>query len=440
MTITQMDRLVDEQNRIWNRMQEIQGRAESEGRDWTAEERANWDEANTRIDVVSADIERLEKFANRSKVDYRQVVQGSGSDDPADVRDGKPEDRAAKEAEKYDVAFRGFMRGGMDALNTEQRQTLLEHRASPQSVGVPADGGYLVPPGYRHEMTESLKAYGGLINLANVITTSTGQPLQWPTNDDTNNTGAILNENTQITELGVTIGTRALGAYTYTSKLVRVSLQLLQDSAFNLDTWLPRKLGQRIGRAVAADLITGTGTGMPTGILPGATTGVAAVAQAVFTTPSATNDALLYDALISLEHSVDPAYRASSPATDDLGPAAGVCRFLFSDITLSRIRKAKDSQNRPLYLPVPTPGVPATINGNPYTIDQGMPSTYTTTGTKPVLFGNFFEGYVVRQALDVQAVRLTERYADFLQVGFFGFMRLDATPDDAAAVKAITLA
>lgn len=420
MAITQLDRLIDEQNRTWNRMQEIQGRAETEGRDWTTEERENWDEANARIDVVSKDIERLDRMAALQTVDRSQVLQVPGAPDDVSV-----EDREAALAEAYDKAFRVYIRGGMDGCTTEQRRVLLENRASPQNIGTPADGGYLVPPGFRHEMTESLKAYGGLLNLANVITTSTGQPLQWPTNDDTGNTGAILSENTAITELGVTIGTRAIGAYTYTSKLVRVSLQLLQDSAFDLNTWLPRKLGQRIGRAVAADLITGTGVGAPTGILSNVTQGVAISAATFATGGGATAPG--YDALLDLEHSIDPAYRA-----------LGRCRFLMSDSALKAIRKYKDTQGRPLYLPVPVQGVPATINGNPYTIDQGMTSTFTNPST-PVLFGDFFEGFVVRQVLDVQAVRLTERYADLLQVGFFGFMRIDSVPDDAGAVKAMKI-
>lgn len=418
---TMLKRKIDEQNKLWTRMQEIQSAAEKEDRDWTAEERANWDAANVDIDVVSADIERLERMANLGSVDYRQILQGSGTDEPSDTRSTEERQVAA-----YEEAFGRFVRGGTDYCTTEQRQLLLANRTEfrDQGVTTPSAGGYLVPPGYRAVMTETMKAFGGLINFANVITTSTGNPLQWPTNDDTGNVGAILAENTQITPQDVVIGTRALGAYTYTSKLVRVSLQLLQDSAFDIDTWLPKKLGQRIGRAVADHLVNGTGTGMPTGLLPTATnfTGTAiGLAAFLANTTGAT-----YNAVIDLEHSVDPAYRQ-----------AGACRFIFNDNTLATLRKCKDSQQRPLWLPVPVPGMPATINGLPYSIDQAMPNA--ANPAKVILFGDFNAGYVVRQVLDVQAVRLAERYADYLQVGFFGFMRLDALPDDAAAVRALNI-
>lgn len=409
-----LKRKIEEQNKLHNRMQEIQRAAEEENRDWTAEERTNWDAANAKIDEVSADIERLERAAKLDNIDYRQVLQGQGAEQPERQSD---EDRAAA----HEDAFGAYLRGGMGGLTTEQRALMIEHRASPQGVGVPADGGYLVPPGYRAVMTETLKAYGGLINHANVITTSTGNPLQWPTNDDTGNVGAILNENTAIAETGMAFGTKTVGAFTYTSKLVRVSLQLLQDSAFDLDNWLPRKLGERIGRASADDYVNGTGTTEPFGILPtaavGATAGLAAF--------EANTNAAGYNALIDLEHSIDPAYRQ-----------LGNCRFLLSDGALKSVRKFKDGDNRPLWLPVPVPGMPATINGNPYTIDQALVQTLANP-TKPILFGDFRAGYLVRQALDVQMVRLAERYAEMLQVGFFGFMRLDAVPDDAAAVKVL---
>lgn len=418
-----LKRKIEEQNKLHNRMQEIQRAAEEENRDWTAEERTNWDAANAKIDEVSADIERLERAAKLDNIDYRQVLQGQGADKPEQESE---EDRDAR----YEDTFKLFLRRGADGLTREQRLMLAENRTESraQSVGTPSAGGYLVPPGYRAVMTEALKAFGGLINHANVISTSTGNPLEWPTNDDTGNVGAILNENTQISEQDATIGTLSLGAYTYTSKLVRVSLQLLQDSAFDLDTWLPRKLGERIGRAVADDLVNGTGSNLePVGILPTATVGKN-IGLASFTGGGGGAGAHAgYDALIDLEHSVDPAYRAM-----------GRCRYLLSDAGLAVVRKYKDQDGRPLWLPVPVSGQPATINGSPYTIDQAMPQVFANP-SRPVLFGDFNAGYLVRQVLDVQMVRLAERYADFLQVGFFGFMRLDARPDDANAVKALAI-
>jgi HK97 family phage major capsid protein len=93
-----------------------------------------------------------------------------------------------------------------------------------------------------------------------VIDTDSGAPMNWPTVNDTANVGAILAENTQVTEQDVTFGQTPLGAYMYTSRLVRVSYQLLQDSAFNLDEFLRDILGERIGRILNQHFTTGTGS------------------------------------------------------------------------------------------------------------------------------------------------------------------------------------
>jgi len=404
-----LKRKVEEQNKLFNRMQEIQRVAEEEARDWTAEERTNWDSANAKIDEVSSDIERLERAQHLDSVDYSQVVRAGSVAET-------PEDSDEKRTAKYERAFGQYLRSGMEGIGREERQLLMEKRTSGDGVqfaGTNSLGGYLIPPGYRAVMTEAMKAFGGLYNYANVITTSTGNPLQWPSNDDTGNVGEIVGENTPVGTQELTIGTNTIGAYMYSSKMVKVSLQLLQDSAFDLDTFLPRKLGERIGRIQSTHFITGNGTTQPEGIATNSTNGVTAAASA-----------LSYDNLIDLEHSIDPAYRAS-----------GRCRFLFNDSTLSVIRKLKDTQGRPLWLPVPVPGMPATVNGVSYSIDQGVASVGTTN--KSVLFGDFHAGYIVRQVLDMQMARLSERFAELLQVAYFGFMRLDAKKDDTRAVRSL---
>lgn len=429
MATAQLERLVEKQNKLWDRMQELQNRSETD-EGWTAEDRTNWDAAEAELRTVSEDIERFQRAAKLEAADYFDRHPEGVSDNA----ERTSEEIETQRTEKYTEAFGTYMRYGMDRLDTEQRSILLEKQAPietrAQGVGTNSAGGFLVPPGYRQVLSETMKAYGGLLNYANVITTSTGNPLQWPANDDTSNSGAILAENTQISQQDLTISSRTLGAYTYTSKLVLVSLQLLQDSAFPLDTWLPKKLGQRLGRAVAAHLTTGTGTGQPTGITTSVTVGKTGATGETLT--------LIYDDLIDLEHSVDPAYRTNNSntmvpyggANTDNGPGA---MYVMHDQTLKVIRKLKDSQGRPLWVPVPAPGFPPTINGWPYVIDNSMP--VPGANNISIIFGDIDAGFIVRQVLDLQMVRLQERYMDQLSVGFFGYSRLDARPDDPNAVK-----
>jgi len=409
MSSTNEAALVERQNRLWNRMTEIMAAARDEGRDMSAEERANWDAAETELNQVSGDIERIQRMARLAQVDRSQHVVATGDG-------GQEEDRDARtsEDESYAEAFGVYLREGMGALEPAQRRLLEQGRREARALGVGTDsaGGYLVPDDFRATLTETLLAFGGLMSDIQVITTTTGNALSWPTNNDTANVGAILAENTQVSEQDVVFDENELGAYTYTSRMVRVALQLMQDNAFGLESWLPRKLGERIGRAIAAHIATGTGTNQPLGLVTGGTVGATGAVGA--------SAAITYDNLIDLEHSVNSAYRTRA-------------KYGLSDSALKLVRKLKDGDDRPMWVPVPAPGFPATINGFAYTVDDALAAP--APGAKSLVFGDLQAGYIGRQVLGVQLMQLRERYADYLQVAFLGFSRWDSAPDDTAAYR-----
>ncbi|MYV56511.1 phage major capsid protein [Streptomyces sp. SID3212] len=404
----QLDRLIDEQNKTWQRMQDIQTLAEREERDWTAEERTNWDAAEARLTEVSGDIERINKMAALDKIDRSQIVTTTG--EPEGRRGGD----AAEKAKRYADTFGVYLRGGMDRLSPDQRNMMMDHEVDLRAMGAGIDtaGGFTVPEEFRNIMTETMKAFGGLLGLADVITTSTGADLKWPTNDDTSNEGEILGENQPAGEQDLAVGGKTLKAHIFSSKQVRLSLSLLQDSAFGLESWVPKKLGERIGRRAARAWTTGTGVDQPEGL----TTGAAVGKQGA----GGQTTSVIYDDLIDLEHSVDSAYRPNG-------------RYLMHDFTLKVIRKLKDGQSRPLWTPVPAPGFPSTINGFEYTLDNSMP--IPAASAKTIAFGDFKAGYVIRQVQAVQTLRLVERYAEYLQVAFLGFARMDGGIQDSSAIR-----
>ncbi|MFF1297928.1 MULTISPECIES: phage major capsid protein [unclassified Streptomyces] len=405
---TQLTRLIEEQNSTWQRMQDIQALVEREGRDWTAEERANWDKAEARLTEVSGDIERMSKMAALDKIDRSQIVTTTG--EPGEGRGTDAEEKA----KRYNDAFGRYLRGGMDRLSPDQRNLMMDHEVDLRAMGAGIDtaGGFTVPDEFRNIMTETMKAFGGLLGLADVITTSTGADLKWPTNDDTGNEGEILGENQAAGEQDITVGGKTLKAHIFSSKQVRLSLSLLQDSAFGLDAWVPKKLGERIGRRSARAWTTGTGVDQPEGLTTSAVVGKQGA--------SGQTTSVIYDDLVDLEHSVDSAYRATA-------------RYLMNDATLKVIRKLKDTQGRPLWVPIPAPGFPSTINGFEYTVDNSMPTP--AASAKTIAFGDFKAGYVIRQVQAVQTLRLVERYAEYLQVGFLGFARLDGGIQDSSAIR-----
>lgn len=401
MSDEKLRRLIDERAKLWGEIQDIRERAEKAVGEDAVEVDTALRNALDAIEAKDAEVETEQRVVRMEKLEIP---------DPMPVESKRTED----DVDAYAEAFGAMLRRGAGSLTPEQRSVLQsgfsEVRA--QGAGTDSAGGYTVPDVFLAQMTETMKAYGGLLSVVDVINTATGQDMSWPSNDDTSNTGAILAENTQITgDADVTFGTVPLSAYMYTSKIIKVSFQLLQDSAFNLNAWLPGKIAERIGRAVAAHIANGSGSSQPKG--------VSKVTVGVNGAKSATAK-ITYDDLVDLEHSVDPAYRTNA-------------RYAFHDSALALIRKMKDDNGRPLWVPSLAPGVPSTINGRPYTVDNGLPEPAASAAS--VFFGDFKAAYTARQVAGAQVLRLTERYADYLQVGFLGFQRWGGTIDDTSAVK-----
>lgn len=407
--------LREQRANIWSNMTEIMDRATDEGRDLTSDEQTTYDRLEADLDRKEVEIERLEKHEARAS--RYETIDRSGVVAPADS-----EHDDVDLSERYVNAFRAYVTRGMGDMSSEERNALREGFVAPdraaQGVGTPSAGGYLVPEGFRANIVERQKAYGAVQQVATVLTTATGAALPWPTNDDTGNVGALLAENTQATEQDLTLGTAQLGAYKYTSKIVRVSLEFLQDVDWmDAESFLQRKFAERLGRIHNQHFTTGTGTAQPQGIVTGATSGVTAAAVAAITA----------DELIDLQHSVDPAYRNERS------------RFMLSDAALKAVRKLKASGTGEYLFQVSTSAdMPNLLAGSPYVVNQDMAAP--ATGVKSVLYGDFEAGYVVRLVKAFELIRLNERYADYGQVGFIAFDRADGLVQDANAYKALTQA
>jgi HK97 family phage major capsid protein len=309
------------------------------------------------------------------------------------------------------------MRRGPIGLNAQQRELFdkrFQEIQAAQGTVPDTAGGYTVGQdnSFMAQIEDAQKAYGGMLETAYVFSTSGGQPLPIPTDNDTTNSGTIVGENpaTAATQ-DITFGSVTFNGYTFTSKLVLVSNQLLQDSAFDLNGWLAGKLGTRIARAVNTYCTVGTGASQPTGVVTGATLGYTNGGS----TTSGETTSILTDDLIELEHSVDPAYRRNA-------------RYMMADAALKTIKKLKDAVGRPLWLPGLAVKEPDTINGYPYTINQDM--AVPAASAKSMLFGDFSK-YFIRRIVGTQMLRLTERYAELNQVGFIAFQRWDGQLVDA---------
>lgn len=415
---TNVKDLIDQRATIWDKMVEIDARPKDELGLTTPDNAAAYEAAEKDYDRLEVEVARAEahalKAAHNAKVDRTGVVGGAGSIEHESAHDAA-----------YATAFTNYLMFGAADLPQDQRQLLQsgfvqlvddKGARAAAGVGTGGAGGYTVPAAFRNQIIEQITFVAAMRQYAEVIRTDSGANLPWPTVDDTGQEGAILAENSAAPEQDATFGTNSLDAYMYTSKMVRVSFQLLQDSGFNLEAWLAGALGRRIGRIQNRHYTIGTGTAQPDGLFVTATVGK--------TGANGQTTSIIYDDLVDLEESIDPAY------IEQGGENVG---WMGNQAIRKVVRKLKDTQGRPLWEPSLQQGKPSILNGYPFRINNYVP--VPAANAKSLGFGNIREAYVIRDVSDIQMMRLTERFAEYLQVAFLAYQRSDGTLQNASAFK-----
>ena len=379
--------------------------------DWNAAtDQPVYDAGIAAIDDFDAQIARIRKvndlaastMLNNSVLDATERHTREGGED-------------GKEALKL---FAAWMRKGDRGISDEQWPLL----RNTMSTTTPSEGGFTVQSEVATQVIDALKAFGGMRKVAHILRTATGAPLNFPTSDGTSEEGEIVDQNASATDLDLAFGTIPLPVYKYSSKVVTIPVELLMDTQIDIIAFLVARLRTRLGRVTNRHFTVGTGTNQPTGIVTSAGSGkVGTTGQTL---------AVTYDDLIDLQHSVDPAYREM-----------GNTGFMFHDTTLKVIRKLKDAQNRPLFVPGydtdltgVTGGFPDTILGSPFTINQHMP--VMAANAKSILYGDF-SMYTIRDAMEIEVQRYYDSpYAKKGQVGFLAWLRSGGVLTDVGgAVK-----
>lgn len=288
-------------------------------------------------------------------------------------------------------------------------ETRAERKAHKRALSatVGSQGAYHVSTSFVGSLERALKAYNGVRAVADVIRTDTGAEMPWPTMDDTANKGQRIGENSQVATQDPKFGQTVYRAYKYTSNLILCPSELLEDSAYDLETELADMLGERISRCQEEEFTTGTGNGMPVGIAVGSAIGATAANAA----------SLVGDDFINLIHSVDPRYR-NDPSF----------ALMMHDLMFAAVRKIKDGQGRYIF-EEGQDGMPPKIKGVRVVINQNMPSA-AASGAKTVIAGPFRK-YKVRDVRKIRVRRMDERYGDYDQTGFVAFMRSDGAPLNA---------
>jgi HK97 family phage major capsid protein len=325
--------------------------------------------------------------------------------------------------QKYDqvngfkAAFLAYMKLKAEVPLTSKDKTALENYQAAASVGTGSAGGYTVPTDLMRTIYTALALEGGVRAVARILTTSSGNNLDIPMNDDTSNVATLVAEGaSQGTAPDLAFSKATLSAYKYTSGIATVSRELLQDSAFSFDEFLEQQMVHRFARGTNLAYSLGTGSAQPQGYISAVSGGVTGA------TGEATS--IKYTSLVNLEHSVAVPYRRNA-------------KWLMSDAAFKSIKALVDGQNRPLWLPNITVGAPDSILGYPVEINADAPAPGANVKGS-VCFGDF-SNFFVRDVLDLNFQVLQELYAASGQIGIVGIMRTDSRLVSlGACIKAFT--
>jgi HK97 family phage major capsid protein len=312
------------------------------------------------------------------------------------------EEKKGRASDEYKKAF----------WNTMRNNTTPEIRNS-LKIGTDSEGGYLVPDEFEKTLVEGLLEENIFRKLATIINTSSGDR-KIPVVASKGN-ASWVDEEAPIPESDDSFGQISIGAFKLAT-IIKISEELLNDSVFNLESYIAKEFARRIGSAEEEAFLIGNGTGRPTGIFND--TGGAGVG-----TTASTQSTIKIDEVIDLFYSLKSPYRKKAT-------------FIMNDSTVKEIRKLKDGNGQYIWQPSITAGEPDTILNRPVKTSSYVPGL--AAGAKPIAFGDFSYYWIAdRQGRSFQ--RLNELYAVTGQIGFKASQRVDGKLILPEAIKVLQM-
>jgi len=396
--------------------QAIHLKAAEEKRDLTSEERQEFDrrleDAQRFAEVLERDAELRAKLAATGG--QQTETRGPAGAEMGETATAETRQKAIAETDEYRAAFGNYLRRGLSGMAPEERGVLNQCYNEQRDMLTTAAtaGGYVVPQDF-YDTVVSAKVPGVAMRKTNarVITTSNGRDLPIPT-QSAYGAAAYVSEGAAITETDDTGAKVTAKAYT-AARMTKVSIQLLEDGAVDVAGLVAQNIGKAFMKFEDPEFLVGTGSG--SSHITGATTNASPVTVATGGTTTFT-----YADLLAFFFSVQPQYRQTG-------------EFVLMDTAMATLLGLKDSSNRPIWTASSVPGEPDSLMAKPlYT----SPNFATEAANSLFgLWGDFSNGYAIRQDGTLNVRRTDERFIDSLEVGFIAWERLDGVITDANAFK-----
>ena len=339
------------------------------------------------ITSLGREISRMERLEAMDS-ELSRPVNAPITEKPA--RTAQMDEKTGRASDAYRKAFWNQLRRKHD-MTPEMRNAL--------ETGADSEGGYLVPDEFENTLVQGLTQNGVIRANAHVITTSSG--LHKIPIVASHGSAAWIDEEGAYTDSDEVFGQVQLDAHKV-GTVIKVSEELLNDSAFNLESYISDEFSRRIGDKEEEAFLVGNGTGKPTGILNATGGGHVGVTAAGTT-------AITADELVDLYYSLSAPYRKNAV-------------WVLNDATIKLIRKLKTGDGQYLWQPGIKDGELNTILGRPYFTSPYMPTA--SAGAKTIIFGDL-SYYWIGDRQGITFKRLNELYAGNGQVGFMASKRLD---------------
>ena len=374
----------------------------------STETRQKFDAIMADADNVGAVITRLEAEEVANKEQRAKNMQLSNPGEHT---------REKSTPEKQKEAFRNYVMYGVRS-NELQYET--------RDVEISGAGAAFVPQAFLPILTEAQKAWGGMLPYITERKVSTGAPMKYASVNDTANSLAVVGEAVAPSETDPTINSSAtISSDLLSTGVIKVSLQELQDSYFDLDSFIKNAFGKRYFRGLNAAVTNGSSSGNVASILSGATAGVT-TASGVNTMALWTGQTLPASAFADINTmygKMDPAYLPNSS-------------WVMNSGVRSALMGIQNTLGNPIFVPSVNAGALDTLLGRPVVLNQAIAAPVAGA---PVLMLGDLSNYILTTAKELTIVRLNERFMDTLEVGFIGYCRHGGALIDAGTHPVQTL-
>ncbi len=357
------------------------------------------DRAETAITGLRSDVDEVKARLDRvSRAASRPAIAAPTASDTTEVK--------------------GFVDGYLRHGRTSEIKSI--------SGQVPADGGYAVPREIDAMIARQLVEISPIRAISQVVQTGTAGYRKLVTTGGTasgwvSETAARPETDTpNFAEIAPPTGELYANP--------AASQAMLDDTGFDLESWLASEVSMEFARAEGAAFVNGSGSDMPEGFLQAAvSTAEDSVRpfgslQYVGTGDDAGFGTSPEARLIDLVHTMKAGHRQGAS-------------WVMNSSTLAEVRKLKTADGAFLWQPGMVEGQPDRLLGYPVVEAEDMPDV--ATGAFPVAFGNFRHGYLIAERSATQILR--DPFTNKPFVHFYATKRVGGQVLDSAAIKLLKI-